>query len=103
MGWLVLVGVGAVLWWWSIALVLRAYPGERMPLWTNPRKAPGRAVLLRALGAGCSSFGMAMAAPALAPGPWTAALICGTTLAAVLFVPYVAAVATHNRGVPAQG
>lgn len=102
MGWLVLVGVGAVLWWWSIAQALRSYPGERMPLWKNPQKVPGRAVLLRAVGAGCASLGMAMSASALASEPWVAGVITGTALAALLLVPYVAAVAVHNHGLPAR-
>lgn len=97
MGWLVLVVVGAALWWWSLALTLRAYRNERIPMWANPAKAPGRAIALRAVAAGAAVFGLGMAAPAWnAPGG-VAALIAGALATLLLVAPYVVAVARHNR------
>ncbi|MFG6278556.1 hypothetical protein [Microbacterium sp. 5K110] len=99
MGWIVLVVAGAALWWWSLALALRAYRGERMPLWATPTKAPGRAVVLRAAGTGLAVFGTAMASPALTASAPAASVVAMATLIVLLLAPYVVGVAIHNRRV----
>ena len=101
MGWFVLVVGGAVLWWWSIALTLQAYRGERMPLWANPRKAPRRAIALRALGAAAVVFGTGMAAQAWTGPAGIVAPSAAAMVGILLLAPYVVAVARHNRGLPA--
>jgi len=100
MGWLVLVVVGVVLWWWSLALTLAAYQGERMPMWTAARKAPRRAIALRAVGAGALVLGTAMTAPAWASSPWWAAL-SATTAAVLLALSALVVAMVHNRRVAA--
>lgn len=97
MGWLVLVVVGLAFWWWSLALTLRAYPGERVPVWANPVKAPRRAVVLRAVGAAALVFGTGMFSATWDLPGWVAAVAVGGSLALLLFAPYVAVVALRNR------
>lgn len=97
MGWLALVVVGLAFWWWSLALTLRAYPGERMPVWANPVKAPRRAVVLRAVGAAAIVFGTGMFSSTWGLPGWVAAVAVGGSLTLLLFAPHVVAVARHNR------
>ncbi len=102
MAWLVLVLLGAALWWWSIALTLRAYPGEQMPMWGNPSKAPQRAVALRSVGAAAVVFGIAMASPSVVASGWMAAVFGGMSVFVLLLAPYLVAVTVHNRRIGAH-
>ncbi|SIR93596.1 hypothetical protein [Microbacterium sp. RURRCA19A] len=97
MGWLVLVVVGLALWWWSLGLTLRAYPGERMPVWANPAKAPRRAVVLRAVATAAIVFGTGMFSATWGRPGWVAAVAVGGSLALLLLAPHVVVVARHNR------
>ncbi len=106
MGWqgivwsVALIIAGGALWWWSIALTVRAYRGERLPAWRNPRKAPGRAVAARAFGAATLTLGVGIAPWAEVDAPsWLVPLLAGSVAAVFLLIPYFAAVAIHNRGV----
>ncbi|MDF2666644.1 MAG: uncharacterized protein K0R81_2494 [Microbacterium sp.] len=69
-----LIIAGGALWWWSIALTVGAYRGERVPVWRNPPKAPGS---------------------------WLVPLLAGSVAVVLLLVPYFAAVVLHNRRVDA--
>lgn len=96
----VLIIAGGALWWWSIALTVRAYRGERVPVWRNPPKAPGRAIAARAFGAAILTLGVGIAPWGQLDGPsWLVPLLAGSVAAVVLLVPYFAAVAIHNRRV----
>ncbi|MCY1715859.1 hypothetical protein SAMN04487788_0772 [Microbacterium testaceum StLB037] len=97
--WSILVVIGAALWFWSIRLTLRAYAGERLPMWANPRKAPGRAVAARAFGIGAAILGVGMTSRAIDSEPWIAAVVSATVIAAVFFVPLIVSVAAHNARV----
>lgn len=97
MGWLILIGVGAVLWWWSLGLTLRAYRGERMPMWGTQRKAPRRAVALRACSVAAVTFGGAMFGATAGQPAGVAALSVACLVALLLFPPHIVAVARHNR------
>ncbi|MDQ1176336.1 MULTISPECIES: hypothetical protein [unclassified Microbacterium] len=103
--WSIFTVVGAILWFWSIRLTLRAYRDERLPMWANPRNAPGRAVAARAFGTGLAMFGAGMTTGAVDTGPWTAAVLAGAFFAVVFVAPYAISVAVHNsrvdRGVTA--
>lgn len=97
MGWLVLVVVGAVFWWWSLALTLRAYQGEQMPMWSTAMKAPRRAVVLRSIGAGALVFGTGLFGAAWAQTAGIAAAVAAGILVLLVLAPYMVAIARHNR------
>ncbi len=99
MGWLVLVVVGVVLWWWSLALTLAAYQGERMPMWTAAAKAPRRAIALRAVGAAAVVFGTGMFAAVWGQPGWVAAVAAGAFVSLTLVAPHLVDVARHNSDV----
>ncbi|GEB45917.1 hypothetical protein [Microbacterium testaceum] len=94
--WSIPVVVGAILWFWSIRLTLRAYPDERLSLWANPRKAPARAVAARASGTGLAMFGVGMTAGSIETEPWIAAGLAGSFFALTFLAPYAISVAVHN-------
>lgn len=95
-----LIVAGGGLWWWSIVLTLRAYRRERLSVWANPRKAPGRAVAARAFGAGLLVLGVGLVPwTALALPAWSAPLLAGLVGGVLLLLPYVAAVMVHNSRV----
>lgn len=99
---LMLVVVGGALWWWSIALTLRAYRAERLSAWKNPRSAPRRAVAARAFGAALVILGVGYFPWGSISAPdWAIPLLGGAVPAALLVVPYLASVAAHNRRVGA--
>lgn len=96
----VLIIAGGALWWWSIALTVRAYRGERVPVWRNPRKAPGRAVASRAFGAATLTLGVGIAPWGQLDAPsWLVPLLAGSVAVVFLLIPYFTAVVVHNRGV----
>ncbi|MDR6689620.1 hypothetical protein J2X55_000519 [Microbacterium sp. 1154] len=94
--WSILIVVGAALWFWSIRLTLRAYPGERLSMWATPRKAPGRAVAARAFGAGLAVFGVSMTSGAIDAEPWIPAVLAGAFFGLIFLAPYAISVALHN-------
>jgi hypothetical protein len=97
-----LIIAGGALWWWSIALTVGAYRGERVPVWRNPPKAPGRAVAARAFGAGILTLGVGIAPWGRLDEPsWLVPLLAGSVAVVLLLVPYFAAVVLHNRRVDA--
>lgn len=99
--WAAFAAIGAALWWWSIHLTLGAYPREPVSYWATPRKAPRRAVASRAVGIGLTVFGVGMMPRLIETQPWAAALIAGGAIIALIWVPYVIAIAAHNRRVVA--
>lgn len=101
--WAAFAVVGAALWWWSIHLTLGAYPRERVSYWANPRKAPRRAVASRAVGIGLTVFGVGMMPRLVETEPWAAALVAGGAIIVLIWVPYVVAIAAHNRRITAIG
>lgn len=100
--WAAFAAIGAALWWWSIHLTLGAYPREPVSYWATPRKAPRRAVASRAVGIGLTVFGVGMMPRLIETQPWAAALIAGGAIIALIWVPYVIAIAAHNRRVVAS-
>ena len=97
--WNILIVVGAAPWSWSIRLTVRAYRDERLPMWTNPRKAPGRAVAARAFGTGLAMFGVGMTTGVVDTEPWIAAVLAGAFFAVVFVAPHAISVAVHNSRV----
>ncbi|MDF2046557.1 MULTISPECIES: hypothetical protein [Microbacterium] len=96
----VLIIAGGALWWWSIALTVRAYRGERVPVWRNPPKAPGRAIAARAFGAATLTLGVGLAPWGRLDGPsWLVPFLAGSVAVVFLLVPYFVALAVHNRRV----
>ncbi|MDT0116633.1 hypothetical protein Q9R20_06475 [Microbacterium sp. PRF11] len=96
--WAALVPVGAALWLWSTVATVRAYPGERMPVWATPRRAPASAVVLRGAGLGLGVLGILMCIPLLAPGFWGSVAL-GTVVPVLFLAIYLGVILQHNARV----
>lgn len=100
--WVMTVAVGAAMWLWSIRLTLRAYPDERVPLWSAPRKAPGAAVALRAVGIALGAIGISQTSGMIAASPGGAAIVAAVLMSVFFLAPFYIALLRHNARVDAD-
>ncbi len=89
--WWAVAAAGALLFAFSLILVIRANPNVKLPYWRNPEHASGDSIALRAIGAGLQVFGLVMLAPL--HGFWIV-----LPLTTVLMFP-LGIQAAHNRRV----
>ncbi|WP_295782399.1 hypothetical protein [uncultured Microbacterium sp.] len=100
--WVIAIVVGTAMWLWSIGLTLRAYRGARVPLWRAPRKAPGAAVALRAVGLALGVMGMSPTSGMIATSPGGAAIVAAVLMTVLFLAPLFIALLRHNARVDAD-
>lgn len=100
--WVIAIVVGTAMWLWSILLTLRAYRGTRVPLWWAPRKAPGAAVALRAVGLVLGVMGVSSTSGMIAASPGGAAIVAAVLMTVLFLAPLFIALLRHNARVDAD-